>query len=202
MYDKEENAAEHFNRMKKDFERRIKEDANDSWAHFDMGYGWLTLSSSFTLNEDEISTATFEFKQLMTMETDNPWSYWGLKRVYNKESIAGKHMYDQAIQACKQAVKRNPGNPRSYFELGEAYNENYDKPMKSEALGEYRKAIELDPFLIEAHFKVASIYRIQNMHDEAIKTYKRVIALDPTSTFAKDARRSLVHIEKSRSEML
>ena len=202
MYDKEENASDHFDRLKKDFERRIKEDANYSWAHFDLGYAYLTLTTSFSLSEEEMSTATFEFKQLMTMEPDNPWSYWGLKRVYNKESIAGKHMYDQAIQVCRQAAQRNPGNPRAYFELGEAYNENYDRPMKSEALGEYRKAVELDPFMIETHFKIASIYRIQNQHDEAIKTYKRVIALDPTSSFAKDARRSLVHIEKSRSEML
>ena len=111
-------------------------------------------------------------------------------------------MYDDAIKICRQALKKNEGNSRAYFELGEAFNENYDKNMKSEALEEYRSAVRLDPSMIEAHFKIASIYRIVNNYEEAIAMYNRVIALDPTSNFAKDARRSLVHIEKSRAEML
>jgi tetratricopeptide (TPR) repeat protein len=74
--------------------------------------------------------------------------------------------------------------------------------MKTEALEEYKRAVELDPMMIEAHFKIASIYRILNNYDEAIREYNRVIQLDPSSSFAKDARRSLVHIEKSRAESL
>jgi tetratricopeptide (TPR) repeat protein len=201
-YEKEENAADQFAKLKKDFERRMKEDANNAWAHFDMGYAYLELTSMFSVSEEDMSAATFEFKQLMTMATESPWSYWGLKMVYNKESSAGKPMYDQAILACKQAVEKNPYSAQGYYELGQAYNGNYVKPMKSEALNEYKKAVELDPFMLEAHFKIASIYRILNQHEEAIKTYRRVIALDPTSAAAKDARRSLVHIEKSRNELL
>ncbi len=72
----------------------------------------------------------------------------------------------------------------------------------TEALQEYMKAVYLDPTMVEAHFKIATIHRILNNYDEAIKSYNRVIALDPTSNYAKDARRSLVHIEKSRAEML
>jgi len=118
-------------------------------------------------------------------------------------SLAGqKGKYDEAIKICWEALRRNPHDARAHFELGEAFNENYDKNQKSEALSSYREAIIFDPNMVEAHFKIASIYRILNQFDEAISSYSRVIALDPTSSFAKDARRSLVHIEKSRADML
>jgi tetratricopeptide (TPR) repeat protein len=202
MYDKEEDVESRYDAVKKEFEKTIRNNPKDAMAHFDLGYAYLTLTSSFSLSEEEIQSATFEFKQLISMDKENPAGYWGLKKVYNKQSIAGQHMYDKAIDICKEALKLNTLNARAYFELGEAYNENYDRNMKNEALEQYRKAVELDPSMIEAHFKIASIYRILNNYDEAIREYNRVINLDPTSSFAKDARRSLVHIEKSRSEML
>ncbi|MBI4859281.1 MAG: tetratricopeptide repeat protein [Candidatus Riflebacteria bacterium] len=202
MYDKEENVEDRYEQIKKELEKYQKANPKDAMAHFDLGYAYLTLTSSFSLSEEEIQSATFEFKQLISMDVDNPAGYWGLKRVYNKQSIAGQHMYDEAIKICKDALERNRMNARAYFELGEAYNENYDRNMKTEALDQYKKAVELDPMMIEAHFKIASIYRILNNYDEAIREYNRVINLDRTSSFAKDARRSLVHIEKSRAEMI
>ena len=42
---------------------------------------------------------------------------------------------------------------------------------------------------------------LKNNQEEAIEYYQKVIELDPTTTFAKDAQRSLVHIEKSRAAM-
>jgi len=79
-------------------------------------------------------------------------------------------------------------------------NENYDVNMKSEAMSEYKKAIQLDPNFVEAHFRLASILRVKNMFDKAIEEYNKVIELDPTSPLAKDAKRSLIHIERSRGE--
>ncbi|HNY12021.1 MAG TPA: tetratricopeptide repeat protein, partial [Candidatus Wallbacteria bacterium] len=85
-----------------------------------------------------------------------------------------------------------------YFELGEAYNENYKANMKNEAIYQYKKAIGLSPDYVEAHYRLASIYRVKNMFDEAVAEYNKVIELDPNGIYAKDAKRSLIHIEKSR----
>ena len=202
MYDKDERVEDRYREIREEFEERVRDNSKDPMTHFDLGYAYLALTSSFTLLEEDIGSASFEFKQLLSMDKDNPWGYWGLKRVYNKESIAGKHMYDEAIQVCKQAMEKNPMSARACFELGEAYNENYDRNLKSDALTEYQKAVYLDSTMVEAHFKIATIHRILNNYDEAIKSYNRVITLDPASNYAKDARRSLVHIEKSRTEML
>jgi len=142
----------------------------------------------------------YYFKQANSSDPNNLWPYWGLKIVYNKQSISGKHMYDEAIAICRKALKVDENNPRAHFELGEAYNENYDQNMKNEALNEYRRSIQLSPEFVEAHFRLASIYRVKNMFDKAVEEYNKVIELDPTSILAKDAKRSLVHIERSRGE--
>ena len=73
--------------------------------------------------------------------------------------------------------------------------------MKNEAMIEYKKATQLDPNYVDAHFRLASIYRVKNMYDKAVEEYNKVIELDPTSPLAKDAKRSLVHIERSRGEV-
>jgi Tfp pilus assembly protein PilF len=65
---------------------------------------------------------------------------------------------------------------------------------------EYRKAIQLDPNYVEAHFRLARIYRVKNMYDRASEEYNKVIELDPTGPLANDAKRSLVHIERSKGE--
>jgi len=170
-------------------------------AHFDHGYALLTLNSSLSLGEHESSMAISEFKNAISKEPGNPWGYWGLKRVYNKESIAGKPRYQEAIDIAKKALDQAPNLARSYLELANALNEDYETNRKGEALDNYKKAAILDPDSIETFFKLASICRIRNQFDEAVRYYQMVIELDPTTGYAKDARRSLIHIEKSRADI-
>ncbi len=179
---------------------QVEQNPKDVMASFSLGYAYLTLSSGFSLTDEERQWAVYYFKQANAADPTNLWPYWGLKLVYNKESIAGKHMYDEAIAICKKALKQDENSARAHFELGESYNENYDVNMKNEAMQEYRKAIQLDPLFVEAHFRLASIYRVKNMFDKAVEEYNKVIELDATGPLAKDAKRSLVHIERSRGE--
>jgi tetratricopeptide (TPR) repeat protein len=85
--------------------------------------------------------------------------------------------------------------------LANALNEDYETNRKTEALENYKKALKLDPTSIEIYFKIASIYRIRNQQKEAIQSYKRVIEQDPTTKYAKDAKRSILHIEKSSTDV-
>jgi superkiller protein 3 len=184
----------------KEYQSRAEASPKDPMANFSLGYAYITLGSGFTPTEEEQQKAVYYFKLANSNDPNNLWPYWGLKIVYSKQSISGKHMYDEAIAICRKALKVDENNARAHYELGEAYNENYDINMKNEAMAEYRKAIQLDPNYIEAHFRLASIYRVKNMYDRASEEYNKVIELDPTGPLANDAKRSLVHIERSKGE--
>jgi tetratricopeptide (TPR) repeat protein len=184
------------------FTAAVQRNPREPMVHFDAGYAAITLNSGLSLEEEDAGYAISEFKQAISLAPDNPWGYWGLKRVYNKESISGKTRYAESIDICRKALEKAPEMAQSFIELGNACNEDYETNRKNEALEQYKKALQLDPELVEAHFKIASISRIRNQQDEAIDAYKRVIEIDPTSHFSKDAKRSLIHIEKSKAENL
>ncbi len=107
-------------------------------------------------------------------------------------------MYSQAIQICKKALEIDPENARGHYELAEAYNENYEQNMKTEAIKEYRCAAALDSEMIESHFRLAGIYRMKRMYDKATESYQMVMEIDPTGNYARDAVRSLVFIERNK----
>ena len=190
-----------FTKYKREFQSAVELNPDDAMAHFDHGYAVLTMSSSLSLSENDSSLAISEFKNAISKVPDNPWGYWGLKRVYTKESIAGKPRYNEAIDITKKALERSPEMARSYLELANALNEDYETNRKSEAFENYKKAATLDPDSVEVFFKLASLCRIRNQFEDSMQYYQRVIELDPTTAYAKDARRSLIHIEKSRVDV-
>ena len=200
MFSKSQDRDRQLQAMLKEYQTRAENNPKDPMANFSLGYAFITLGSGFTPTEEEQQKAVYYFKLANSSDPNNLWPYWGLKIVYSKQSISGKHMYDEAIAICRKALKVDENNAKAHFELGEAYNENYDVNMKNEAMAEYRKAIQLDPNYIEAHFRLASIYRVKNMYDRASEEYNKVIELDPTGPLANDAKRSLVHIERSKGE--
>ncbi|EKD81213.1 MAG: TPR Domain containing protein, partial [uncultured bacterium] len=155
----------------KDYLARAEANPKDTMANFSLGYAYITLGSGFTPTEEEQQKAVYYFKLANSCDPNNLWPYWGLKIVYSKQSISGKHMYEEAIAICRKALKVDENSPRAHYELGEAYNENYEINMKNEAMQEYRKAIQLDPNYVEAHFRLASIYRVKNMYDRASEEY-------------------------------
>jgi tetratricopeptide (TPR) repeat protein len=201
MYSKAEDKDKKLQAILKEYLTRAETNPKDTMANFSIGYAYITLGSGFTPTEEEQQKAVYYFKLANSCDPNNLWPYWGLKIVYSKQSISGKRMYDEAIAICRKALKVDEDNAKAHYELGEAYNENYDINMKNEAMQEYRKAIQLDPNYIDAHFRLASIYRVKNMYDRASEEYNKVIELDPTGPIANDAKRSLVHIERSRGEV-
>jgi tetratricopeptide (TPR) repeat protein len=201
MHSKSEDKDKKLQGVLKEYLQKAESNPKDPMANFSLGYAYITLGTGFTPTEEEQQKAVYYFKLANSCDPNLLWPYWGLKIVYSKQSISGKRMYDEAIAICKRALKVEENNARAHFELGEAYNENYDVNMKSDAMAEYRKAIQLDPNYIQAHFKLASIYRVKNMYDRATEEYNKVIELDPTGPLANDAKRSLVHIERSKGEV-
>ena len=200
MYSKNEDKEKQYNNILKEYQAQADANPKDAMINFRLGYAYITLTAGFTPTEEEQQKAVYYFKLANSCDSSSLWPYWGLKIVYNKQSISGKHMYDEAIAICKRAIQVDENNAKAHFELAEAYNENYEVNMKNDAMQEYRKAIQFNPNYIEAHFRLASIYRVKNMYERAAEEYNKVIELDPTGPLATDSKRSLVHIERSKAD--
>ena len=76
---------------------------------------------------------------------------------------------------------------------GEEVKGKHDTPVRVE-----RAAGEVTPEEYDALFIPGGHSPDKLRIDEAVVEYNKVIELDPNGAFAKDAKRSLVHIEKSR----
>ncbi len=192
--EKEKKFFDYKNKFREEAESRQK----DPMAYFLMGYAYMRLIPTLSMTTDDKVAADSAFKMAISIDPDFPWSYFAMRRLYDKEGLNSEEPdYSAAIDIAKKAVERNPNMAVAHYELAEAYNENLKINMKLDAIEEYRNAISLDNDFIEAHFKLASLYKTRNMFDESMKEYNRVIELAPNTPHAKDARRSLIYIEKN-----
>jgi tetratricopeptide (TPR) repeat protein len=185
-----------------DFKKKFKDDAEsktkDAMAYFLMGYSFMTLIPTISMTTEDKVSAVSAFKMAISIDPDFLWPYFAMRRLQTKEGINSEEPdYTGAIDIARKAVERNPNDAWARFELAEAYNENLKVNMKNDAIEEYRNAIRINNDFVEAHFKLASLYKTKNMLQESMKEYNRVIELKPNSSFAKDARRSLLYIEKN-----
>jgi tetratricopeptide (TPR) repeat protein len=199
LHEKAETRGQEYFKFIQELKKEADGNFESAEVHFKLGYAYFRLTTSFNLGSDERSHAMSEFKHAISIDPDFLWAYWGIKRVYDKINTEGKEdLYAENIEICKQALQRAPENPQAYYELAKAYQENFGGGTTREAINNFQKAIALKPDYVEAHYELATIYRVKSMYDEAIKEYNLVIDLAPHSTYAKDAKRTLIYIEKSR----
>ena len=74
--------------------------------------------------------------------------------------------------AVTEAVKRN--NVGADF---------LKQNQPEEAIAEFRRAVEVDPSYVAAHFNLAYAYERAQRFDEAIAQYKRALQLEPDNVF-------------------
>lgn len=176
--------------------RKARENPADPMALFELAMGHLILTTHFSVGEEALHEAGRVLRTMIVLDPDEPWGYWGMRRVLFLLSVASMPTrYRESVELCREAIRRQPGNPRGYFELGEALAENAEEDQKDLALEEYRKCLLLDPSHIEAQFRQASLLRILDRQSEARQSYQRVVDLAPSSSWARDARRCLEHMD-------
>ncbi len=98
------------------------------------------------------------------------------------DAMAAKGDADGAISNYQRALAGNPLNPRVYLSLGKLYYA--EKGLYYESVASYRKAIELDPHLLDARIGLGEVYEEKGLYSEAIEEYRRVVAIDPRHTGA------------------
>jgi tetratricopeptide (TPR) repeat protein/TolB-like protein len=98
------------------------------------------------------------------------------------DARAAKGEVDPAIAAYQKALVFNPVNPKVHLSLGKIYYA--EKGLYYESVNAYKKAIELDPQLVDARMGLGEVYEDKGLYKEAVDEYKRVIEVDSTHTGA------------------
>ena len=98
------------------------------------------------------------------------------------DARAAKGEVDAAITAYQKALVFNPVNPRVHMSLGKIYYS--EKSLYYESVNAYKRAIELDPQLVEARMGLGEVYEDKGLYKEAIAEYQRVIDINSKHTGA------------------
>ncbi|UCD85053.1 MAG: tetratricopeptide repeat protein [Deltaproteobacteria bacterium] len=85
-------------------------------------------------------------------------------------------LLDEAIHVAQDGLKFNPNYVSGIMALGRAY---YDKGMKAEARVELEKVVKAASDNIMAHKILGEIYQAEGKNEEAVKSFKIVLALSP-----------------------
>src|SRR5581483_2042024 len=84
----------------------------------------------------------------------------------------------RAQPAAEPAPERNTAVAEEYFRAASILDDG-DPQKRDEAAAAYRKALELDPFLVAALINLANIHYAHDELVEAQALYERAIALEP-----------------------
>ena len=82
-----------------------------------------------------------------------------------------------AAEATKVVAVRNTALAEDYFRTGSALDDG-DESKRADAAAAYRKALELDPYLVAALINLANIHYSQDELAEAQALYERAIGLE------------------------
>lgn len=84
-----------------------------------------------------------------------------------------------------------PGGEVEYLDSAEASAQLADVYARAglveDAIGEYRRSIELDPTRADRHFRLGLAYQSQRWFDEALEAYREAARLEPESAWARAA---------------
>jgi CHAT domain-containing protein len=138
-------------------------------------------------------------------ERPNAASWHALGQLYLAE-----RKYDQAIAQFEEALKTDKDNAQLHNDFGVALFEKgrmerdrdgSEKNIESLArsIEQFKRAVELNDSLTEAHFNRALAYQEMMLRQQAEEAWKEYLRKDSTSPWADEARRHLKLLEESKS---
>ncbi len=99
------------------------------------------------------------------------------------DAKAAKSDYEGAIGHYQKALALDPLNARVHFSLAKIYYN--EKGLYYEAVTAYKKAIELDPYFLDARMGLGEVYEEKGLYKDAIGEYRKVIEADAKHTAAR-----------------
>jgi TolB-like protein/Tfp pilus assembly protein PilF len=135
-----------------------------------------------------------EHKRLTAVRSVAPEVYESyLKGVFALDKSNGRAGLDEGIRHFEEATKRDPTFAPAYVGLAEAYSElstvfigARPEEVRPKVIRAARKALELDPELVEAHVLLADMQKKQWQWAEAEAEYRRALDLNPNDAIAQN----------------
>jgi tetratricopeptide (TPR) repeat protein len=116
----------------------------------------------------------------------------------NYAATLGRHTgaYEEIEKILGKAVELDSGNAVAYYNLGCLHTEpeliEKDSSYAYKALGEYRKAVELDGKMIKARYNLALLLAFLGSPEEAWDEYDVLLDLDPEHSDKYDALEGII----------
>jgi serine/threonine-protein kinase len=118
-----------------------------------------------------------EFRLAVELAPDVPSMHTFL---VDRLAMAG--YWKEAAAACRRALEADPHNPHPLRVLGNDLWHNNGRIEDATAL--LRKAVEIDPSFVNAHYDLGILYWQTGQHEEAAKAFRAVTQLTPRDAYA------------------
>src|SRR5436305_4703071 len=101
--------------------------------------------------------------------------------------LAAMQRFPEAEAQVKQAQQLDPISPIITMAVGEVYSfeGRYD-----DAIGWYRKALELNPAFCGAYGNLSAVYEYKKMYPEAVKTLVQMLTLSGEGKFSESIQKA------------
>jgi cytochrome c-type biogenesis protein CcmH/NrfG len=137
--------------------------------------------------QDRIATD----QQLLAADPKNAQAWISLGNDYFDGQQA-----QQAVDAYAKALVLAPGNPDVLTDQGVMYRQLKDYPK---AIADFKQALKLDPRHSQSRFNLGIVYANDlKQPAEALKAWNQVIADDPASPVAGQARMAMAQLQQTK----
>ena len=123
------------------------------------------------VNEGKLTEARTLYLQLYKTNRTNPEVGLSLAVIHRKTGD-----FEEAELISRQVLANVPDNAYAHHIYGSALQ---CLGQMEQAISEYKKAIKLDPLLIEAHYFLGNIYQLTDERELAAESYKVAVKLNP-----------------------
>ncbi len=152
----------------------VAQDSKNAELQFQLGLGYFNLQ-----RYDEAETA---FKTALILDATRAGAVH-----HNLGALAYQQgLMEQAVQEFQEALKTDPNDPDTHYQLGAAYlimavpeGTVTNPQLISLAETEFQKALELAPDRIEPSIGLGTVYRLQNRPQEAVSALEPVVEANP-----------------------
>ena len=103
------------------------------------------------------------------------------------------HRLREAAVYYERAIEADPRYPLAHFNLGNVFDE---MGQLEPAREQYEMALRLNPTYADAHFNLALVAERNSDHLRAVKHWKAYLKLDPSSSWAEQARKQLEQLRR------
>ena len=133
-------------------------------------------------NKEWVLKAIDAFKQAIEIDSHYALAYCGLADAYfrlSNVSLQPREVLPRAKEAALKAVQIDENLAEAHASLALIYVYYEHDWMRAER--EFRRALELDPYLVSAHQRYGSYLTFMGHFEEALRHYETALELDPFS---------------------